>query len=414
MTFTIEKLNEHPVLADFVPATLRLKKLAEVRDLYNAMDFKSDFSAMSLEALRRELLKTTHNVHAMRGELQLTLGLDLVPSEEREAIQEVAEARNMVAYPFLEAYQLEVLAKRMVRALEEAGGSPALQEAKRLHAETLDTRRALHTIFWSLPDLGMTFAQWESMNEAMRRKVRPAGRPGMPLECRLIQAEQDEMELFAEIQKKSGGEFDSIESAIEGVSLSNRGRPGVSPLAKLDRNLLKLQKDLDELLDIEEEPSIERPKGVPGRNPSTVSEKIEKILNKIRDIQVQIQDAESKLFGVEVPRRKLEKLRAEHRDLVLLEAKSNGQEQYRLLLNILENERKQLEVISEIHELDKNAKETPAHQVNPKDTRERIDRLRMMGQMDAEGKRILEEFEESVKNSRVLRARYVEVNSKVS
>ncbi len=376
----------------------------EVGQISKAMSLADEAPVMSLTALRREILKANTLANEMSGEYESALGLDFVSAEEAKGIQAVANTRQMIAEPFLRAYNLEVIANRIMKAAQKTVNGPALAGSQQLQSEVSDLRKRFHASFWSMPDLGMTSEQWETMPEQMRKKLRPAGRPSMSLECRMLQNQADMSALLEAAMKASNGEINSVEKAIEGAELSNRGRPMVSPLVKLDRRLANLKKELSEVMHAPEE-VIVREKGLPGRLPATRHERVEKLLNRIRDLEVEIGHAEAGLEGVEWERRKLEKLRAKHRDMALMEAESKGAEQVAILMEILKNEQEQLHIITAIHELDEHAKETPTHQVNPKATRDRIMRLRMSNRLNEMQLKMLENFEEEMRTAKVVRAR---------
>jgi hypothetical protein len=406
MVISQDKQLSHPSLSGLDSLNAGLNGLsAEVDRVYSSLGIKADVSGLTLEAIRREILKCVIQAKEIEDERESAMGLDFVSDEEAALILEVAEARKLVGEPYLAAYNLEVKSNRILRAVRESISGSALQASISLHARVSDNRKAFHAMFWSLPDIGMTFSQWDEMHEATRKKLRPAGRPSMPLECRFLQNEAELAQLMAQLVVSSDGELTTTEQAIDGIELSKRGRPSVTPLSKLDRSLANARKDLESLISSPIEVVPEREKGTPGRTPATHSEKMEKMLNKIHDLEVMIAEAESGLSGVDVPRRKLEKLRARHRDMVLMESSSQGSEQAHLLFETLKNEKEQVRIIGMIYELDPSAKETPTHQVNPKTTRDRINRLRLSGRLRESESEILSAIEESLRSTKVMRAR---------
>jgi hypothetical protein len=377
---------------------------SEVNQISQDMKLGDESNKLSLPALRREVLKA-HNLSVeLENERETAMGLDFVSPDEAKDIMEVAAARQFIAEPFLRSYNLEVVANRIAKVARSTLTGPALDACNQLQSEVSDLRKRFHANFWSLPDLGMTAQQWENLDDSMRKKLRPAGRPGMPLECRVLQNNAEMASLMDSIKKMSNGTIQSVEQAIEGAALSNRGRPTVSPLVKLDRRLSNLRKELNEVLASSDEVVV-REKGVPGRLPATRQERVEKILTRIHDLEVEITQAEAGLSGVEWERRKLERLRAKHRDMALMEADAKGREQIGILMEILKNEQDQLQVIKAIHELDDEAKETPTHQVNPKATRDRILRLRMSNSLTEAQLAIIDQFEEEMRTAKVVRAR---------
>ena len=405
MSTTHDTVLSQQALTELNKDIQRLDDLSgEVSQISKAMSLADESPVMSLTALRRELLKAQTQATEMVGEYEGALGLDFVSADEAIGIQAVADTRQLVAEPFLRAYNLEVVANRIMKVAQKTVSGPALANSQQLQSEVSDLRKRFHAGFWSLPDLGMTAEQWEEMPEQMRKKLRPAGRPGMPLECRMLQNKADMESFLAAAVKASGGEIKTVEQAIEGAELSNRGRPMVSALVKLDRRLANLKKELTEVMSAPEE-VIVREKGVPGRLPATRHERVEKLLNRIRDLEIEIGQAEASLEGVDWERRKLERLRAKHRDMALMEADSKGSEQIAILMEILKNEQEQLHIITAIHELDENAKETPTHQINPKATRDRIYRLRMSNRLNEIQLEMLAKFEDEMRTAKVVRAR---------
>jgi hypothetical protein len=406
MVISQDKQLSHPTLSGLDSLNADLEVLStEVDRVYSSLGIKADTLGLTLDAIRREILKCVIHAKEIEDERESGMGLDFVSDEEAALIVDVADARKLVGEPYLAAYSLEVKSNRILRAVRESISGSALNASVNLHARVSDNRKAFHAMFWSLPDIGMTFGQWDEMPEAMRKKLRPAGRPSMPLECRFLQNETEMAQLMVQLVDTSDGELTTVKQAIEGIELSKRGRPSVSPLSKLDRGLTNARKDLEALIASPIEAVPEREKGTPGRMPATHSEKMEKMLNKIHDLELMITEAEIGLSGVEVPRRKLEKLRARHREMVLMESDSTGSEQARLLFETLKNEQEQVRIVGMIYELDPTAKETPTHQVNPKTTRDRINRLRLSGRLRESESEILSAIEESLRNTKVMRAR---------
>lgn len=375
----------------------------EVSQIYDTLNIASDDKELTVLALRREILKSENARKEMKGEREAALGLEFVSDEDRKAIMDVVNARQYVAEPFLRAYDLEVKANRILRVARQKLRGPALDSSKELKSEVSALRRQYHELFFALPDLGMTFEQWGSMDENERRKLRPSGRPPMPLECRYIQNKVVSDQLLKRLSFKSKGKYSTVEQAIDGVTLSNRGRPSITPLGKLDRNLTDLRRMLSQAMTMPEPEMPEKPR--PGRQPLTRAKRIKGLLAKISDVEAKIAAEESQLEGVDLLRRQLEVMRAKHREMVMLESITSGKEQADLLLAILTNESNQIEMIKAIYELDPDATETPTHQVNPRATRDRINRLHINGRLKDSERQILEALEEKMFNTKVVRAR---------
>lgn len=375
----------------------------EVSQIYSSMNLGSDDKELSVLALRREVLKADSARKEMDAEREAALGLDFVSDSDRKAIMDVANVREHVADFFLRSYELEIKANRILRVARQNLRGPALDSSKEMKNEVSGLRRQYHELFYSLPDLGMTFEQWNSLDEIERRKLRPSGRPPMPLECRYIKINEETEQLMERLSAKSKGEFNTVDKAIDGVELSNRGRPAISPLGKLDRALTDLRRLLAAAMTMEDPEVPEAPR--PGRQPLTRAKRVERLLKKINDVEAKIAAEESQLEGVELLRRQLEVMRTKHREMVMLENSTSGKEQADLLLAILSNESNQIELIKAIYELDPQATETPTHQVNPRATRDRINRLQINGRLKEGERKILEALEEKMRTDKVVRAR---------
>lgn len=345
----------------------------------------------SLEDIRREALKTKLELDGLRETYENTLGLEMVEEDERKHLEAVAELRFTVAELFCaykkRAEEIQDLLKAVKAKLAPNVVDELINLQNLIKAEGAEVQELIN----SIPELGMTMAEWNLLDKDQRRALRLPGRSKPPLEAMLKRTERHLLDLVAEANVLSSGKIRTIEQAIKGVELSKRGRPQVSAVGKLERKLENLKKKLK----------------VTASTPSKMQElKIARLKSSIEDIQLDIEAYDAVLVGVDVDKRQLEKLRAKHRDLVVAEVASNGQEQASLLMEILRNETAQLDVIDRIRDVEPDARITVTTKVNPSQTMDRIKRLRSNGQLkDAELEEV-NKMEQAITNYKFSRNRY--------
>ncbi|MDT8924954.1 hypothetical protein RBE51_19385 [Pseudomonas taiwanensis] len=357
-----------------------------------------ELAAKDIQFVRRDLLKAHNKVVELETLYVETLGLDFVSEDEAPLITQVADDRKVATDDYFRALQLE---SRLQSAYREFSSQMTPASLAPLSSKLEDIkviRQGLFALYWALPDLGMTYDEWNSLSPLARRGLRPMGRPALPLECKITQANLERDALLAEVDRQSGGELNTLEKAVEGVVLSAAGRPSISPIGKDERAIGKLKRDLAALKP-EDFPSPEEVAKQP-RLGDTYDMRVTRIKGKIADLEARVRAAEDELTGVDKLRRQFEKLRARHRDLVLAEANTSGKEQASLLLETLQNEYSQQVVFEQIHQLDPNAKETLTHKVNPRETKSRIARLKMNGQLDRAEQLILQQIAEKIVGNR--------------
>ncbi|MBD8089283.1 hypothetical protein IFT48_04750 [Pseudomonas fluorescens] len=368
----------------------------------NARVAAADVSTRLLKA-RRELLKVDTKRQELVANYEGLLGLDFVAEEDVDAINQVVQMRKQATDDYYRAYCLQNSLSRITREFAPILKGQLLEKIGTLEKQATDCRKGLFQIYWALPDVGMTLAEWEGLTQVQRRGLRPTGRPSLPLECQIAECEDQSQALLAEISKLSKGKVNTLEKALEGIELSTRGRPVISDIGKMERSAGRLRRDM-ERLDPKDFPSEAEHKKNP-RLGDTYKIRIARLTARIEEIEDSIRMAESELEGVAVYRRELEKQRARHRDLVVLESKSNGDDQAKLLLEILRNEVEQQETVEMIRQADPQATETLTHRVNPKETRERLSRLEMNGRLADSEMLILKEIKESIMGKHSTRGR---------
>lgn len=360
-------------------------------------------SGSDIQLARRTLLKASTSLNALTTEYNERMGLEFLTDAEKVSVMEVADVRKLATDDYHRAVKMENQLGRLTRELAPHLNRALMGKITSLKDQVKDVRQGLFALYWALPDLGMTFAEWNALSVLQRRQMRPAGRPALPLESRIVEAQADVDQLLDQVKELANGSIKNLEEALAGAKQETRGRPAVSPLGKLERQIGKHLRELEKL-DPADFPSEEAHAESP-RIGDTYAMRANRIQGRIDDLRIQLREMEDELEGVAVPRRELEKLRARHRDLALMESQVKGQEQAKILLEILQNEEKQQSVIEKIHLMDPNATESNTHKVNPRETRERIMRLEANGRLAEAELLVLEDIKRGLSDSRTIRAR---------
>lgn len=320
----------------------------------------------TLESAQRDVLKAKLELDGLEARYNDTLGLDMVEPRRHDQLREVGQARNDVGTLYVECEALLDVVKPALKAMRGKVTGPVLDDLEALHDEIKALIKQVQNIIRQLPELGMSFAEWNDLSAADRAGLRDPGRPSAPLEALIIKTHRRLIDSVALVNRLSEGKLRTVEEAINGVEMSKRGRPPASALNKADRQLSNLLKRLDE---------------VTKTNSNMRDKKISRLVNQIAALRQEIKEGEAELNSVEAAKRELELLRGKHRDMVVEEVHATGENQSALLLAIIRNEDAQLTTVDKILKLDPEARVTVTHKVNPKDTRQRFERLRLNGQM---------------------------------
>jgi len=372
-------------------------------ELLANMPAKKETPANDIQLARRDLLKAHTALGDLTAEFENSLGLEFLTDAEAAAVNEVVQVRQLATADYHRALKLENVLGRMAREFAPSLGKTLLSKLTSLQGQVKEIRQGLFALYWALPDLGMTFNEWSSLTVLQRREMRPAGRPSLPLESKITEAREKVDGLLMDCKVLSSGAIKNIDEALAGVKLSNRGRPAVSPVGKLERLVGRHKRELERL-----NPADFPTEAQHQENPrigDTYQMRAQRIMGRIEDVQAEIREMEDELEGVAVYRRQLEKLRARHRDLALMEPQVKGDEQAKVLLEILQNEERQQGVIEKIHAMDSTATEANTHKVNPKETRDRIKRLEMNGRLADSELLVLSEIKRTMNESRTIRSR---------
>lgn len=379
MKTNLKNIDTSNLPAHFPEVVEELEALkARVDDLQQSLP-RVGGSTSTLESSRRDVLKAKLELDGLNKKHKDALGLDVVDASLHADLQDVSKARFDVAELFVEADALMEVVRPALKAMRDKAAGAILDSLEELHDDVKELMREVHGVFRCIPELGMTFAEWRSMTMAERASLREPGRPSAPLEALIIKTQRQLEDGMTKVRALSEGKINSVKAAIKGVELSKRGRPQASPLNKLDRELINLLKRLDEANNSKH-----------GKSSASAEKTINRLLGLIEDTRNQIREGEAELSTVDAAKRKLEVLRAKHRDMVVEEVHATGENQSALLLAIIRNEDDQLTAVDNILKLDPEARVTVTHKVNPKDTRQRFERLRLNGQMKEE---VLEELD---------------------
>jgi hypothetical protein len=376
---------------EFAAVNQRFATLGDAVDQMLSTFQRSVSTASSLDDVRREALKTHLELQGLREEYDNTLGLDMVEPSEHPALEAVTEIRNQLGELYF-TYKMRYEAVRDTIKAVKAKVSPAIiEDLVNLQNLIKQEGVTIQEMINSVPELGMTKAEWDSLDNDQRRGLRKPGRSKAPIEAMLLRTERHLLDLVAQANMLSKGEIRTVEQAIKDTELSRRGRPEVSQVGKMDRKLVNLKKKLE----------------LTAKTPSKMQDlKIARLMAQIEDVQLEIEAHDKALTGVELHKRDLEKLRAKHRDLAVAEVTSTGQEQSTLLLGIMRNETEQLKVIDKIRELEPDARITVTHKVNPAQTMDRIKRLRTNGRLKDKELEEVDRMEKELTDYKFSRNRY--------
>lgn len=376
---------------EFAAVNQRLTTLGDAVDQMLSTFQRSISTESSLDDVRREALKTHLELEGLREAYANTLGLEMVDPSEHPALMAVTDVRNQLGELYF-TYKTRYEAVRdTIKAVKAKVNPTIIEGLVNLQNLIKIEGSRIQDMLNSVPELGMTKAEWDELDDNDRRGLRKPGRSKAPIEAMLLSTERHLQDLVAQANMLSKGEIRTVEQAIKAIELSKRGRPHVSEVGKLDRKLVNLKKKLE----------------LTARTPSKMQDlKISRLQAQIEDVQLDIEAHDKKLEGAALYKRELEKLRALHRDLAVAEVTAKGKEQNSLLLAIMRNETAQLRVVDKIRDLEPEACITLTHKVNPGKTMDRIKRLRSNGRLKDSELEEVERMAKELNNYKFSRNRY--------
>lgn len=134
----------------------------------------AEASARLLKA-QRELLKVETKRQQLVTTFDEMLGLDFVSQEDALAINEVIEMRKQATSDYYRSYCLQNSLSRITREFAPVLKGQLMEKISTLEAQIAEVRKGLFAIYWALPDIGMTLAEWEALTQVQRRSMRPTG-----------------------------------------------------------------------------------------------------------------------------------------------------------------------------------------------------------------------------------------------
>lgn len=338
---------------------------------------------MPLDKMRRETLKLSQKLDELQENFDASLSLEFVEEDMHPEIMAVVEARREIAMDYFRCSSALKSLREMLKGL--SGKSSVLTErVNEINAVGKKVMRKLQVLVLDTPELGMTFAEWASLDDEEKKELRPQGRPRAPIEVEILQAESEIDYLVNLCSEATDGKLNTLDKVIDGVELSRQGRPQLSPLGRLNRKLINSLKRLESLM-VEEKTRFH-------------DIKKNRLKDQIQALRDEISHQESLLEGADVYKWELEQLRSDHRDMVVTEQTLKGEEQIAMLLEIMRNEDRQITVVDMIRDLDPSTNLTVTHRVNPAATRDRFERIRENGRLSSVEMQEVDEIEERLES----------------
>lgn len=339
--------------------------LAQVAEIQTS---KKSYRKTPLQRIRREALKMSSRLEEFEKEYADSIALDFMSEDLHRPILDVVEARKMISVQYHACNEALRKLRDCIKGLSGKSSS-LVSSVEEIEDTGKAVMRKILDLMLDTPDLGMTFDEWLQLSPADLKQMRPRGRPRTPVEVEIFKAKDELNDMVEACSKMTEGELNTLDKVIDGVEPAPQGRPMISPMAKMYRELTNLTKDLQELTSGDVE--ITRFHDV----------KKERLIKKIDDLRNKMTREEAKLSPIEAKKWELERLRSDHRDMVVAEQRLLGYEQAEMLLEIIRNEDRQIDVVDTIRSMDPEIKLSLTHRVNPAETRQRFERIRENGRL---------------------------------
>lgn len=263
----------------------------------------------------REAARRLKDLNDIRSEFNQLLSLDERTDEEAEEIQELADKRREICRA-IDRVSDEVKAAR------EAGD-------KRREAEGKEARKALYESLNDLPELGYTHEDWKKAPSEMKKKE--LGRPKLRIEQQLNRAEaafNEQETILRKVEEEHGEEPSRIRDHIQQAVQPNVGRPKLSPIGRLDRDLIKTEEEIEHIESGKaqeeqdamiqarmEELGLDDPSELPGRPPVPVADRLARLEEKRDEILGKIRQHERKMSESELLDREIDVTKLRMRSL---------------------------------------------------------------------------------------------------
>lgn len=252
---------------------------------------------------QRESVVAQKKLEEAQQTLEDEMFLDGDPESDR-AKKEVAAARKSV-FEKIEPLNIAISKYRAAGRLNSKECVALKNERKKFYEEINE-----------LPDLGMTFDEWDQLPDHMKMKA--AGRPGMTPELMTVRCEINLAEAEkkrAEIEKKEGVKHQTISALVKANPkwASKAGRPKRTPLDEFDAEKNRYERMISEIRNGNErnrKPASYTENGkLRGRKAQDDANKIAELEEKLRLVNLKIEKEEAKLDEVGLIDREIKGLR---------------------------------------------------------------------------------------------------------
>lgn len=261
--------------------------------------------ATPLERARREAIKAHRNLEEIKKEFDERLALKGSTEARKEQVLEAARQRMAVARVVTDLREKTRLARQDARNKVPGASKRAKELSKQERAATLEMR--------DLPELGFTPDEWIEVRDAIEGS-RGRGRMQLEIEVRLTRAEiayDQAVEHLRSEEKKAGVPHIAVEDLPDPVASAGGkgiGRPKLDRLGLLDRQVAKLERDLEISTKELEDGDKSDQKFV-----NRVNKRIQRTNARLSDLRSTIRKEEEKLDELGVLNRRIKLMRDERR-----------------------------------------------------------------------------------------------------
>lgn len=342
---------------------------------------KARAEAASVQRLKRRAINANSKLLSLQSSLDSQVDPLLLGQTLADKCLVTLDLRKRAAEIYVRCDDLARQLRDVRAGISSKGSSTLLEQFSILESEARSLLQRIGRVFYDLPDNGLTIEEWQTLDGEQRAMVRPIGRPALPEEVQILRLRRELSGIEEQLSRASGGTLTRIEEVLDEVEPSNRGRPLVSSLRRLDRELMAYRRKLEKLTDSDGNASISMQA---------------RLIGRIQQLSTQITEEEADLQGLDLLKRQLETIRAKHRCLTVTARSSTDRAKVEAMLELLRNEVAQQDVAMQIIALSPNERVTLTHKVNPRDRNERNVKLIHSQFTTEEEKREIEQLNRAV------------------
>lgn len=342
---------------------------------------KARAEAASVQRLKRRAINANSKLLSLQSSLDSQVDPLLLGQTLADKCLVTLDLRKRAAEIYVRCDDLARQLRDVRAGISSKGSSTLLEQFSILESEARSLLQRIGRVFYDLPDNGLTIEEWQTLDGEQRAMVRPIGRPALPEEVQILRLRRELSGIEEQLSRASGGTLTRIEEVLDEVEPSNRGRPLVSSLRRLDRELMAYRRKLEKLTDSDGDASIAMQA---------------RLIGRIQQLSTQITEEEADLQGLDLLKRQLETIRAKHRCLTVTARGSTDRAKVEAMLELLRNEAAQQDVATQIIALSPNERVTLTHKVNPRDRNERNVKLIHSQFTTEEEKREIEQLNRAV------------------